>query len=41
MQKGVVIFLASMLLFSVGSAFAEDSQIIDVNESEENLHRYR
>ena len=34
MQKGVVIFLASMLLFSVGSAFAEDSQIIDVNESE-------
>ena len=34
MQKRGIVFLASILLFSLGSALAEDSQIIDPNESE-------
>ncbi len=34
MQKRGIVFLALILLFSVGSASAEDSQIIDLNENE-------
>ena len=34
MQKRGMVFLALILLFSVGSASAENSQIIDLDENE-------